>query len=410
MSFFDKMKKKRGVVQTPAERIIATKMDLATRHPFFYHLLLYLDAVPSDKHATMATDDRKVYYNPKFLEELTADELKFVLCHEILHVAFQHSRRRGNRDPRLWNIATDFAINDILVRAGVGKMPSSGGLYDPQYEGMSADEIYEILKQQKIIDCGYPGPLDELLDPQDQREAEGRGAGGEGGEEGEGEQRGGTRPVDWDRILIRAATHARMQGRLPAHVSDLIDDIYKAKVTWKDRLRNYIDKGYPADYDWTRPSRRSLSGVYGKDVYYPSLTGEELEIVTVLDTSGSISDDELRQFLGEVAAIKEEFNFSRVHVIMADVAVADYFLIEDYQAFPSRVKVSGRGGTDFRPAFKYIKDVLINQKFANPRLVIYFTDGYGDFPDPNEYFPFDVLWVITTDVKPPFGDVIYVNE
>ena len=159
---------KRSPVETKLKQ---AKIKLLFNQPFFGTLVMHLplvDATQSGWCPTAAVDGRNIYYNSEFLKKLDVDEIQFVLCHEILHVAFDHFGRRSHRDPSWWNMANDYVINAALIKDKVGKMPTervpvedtdaSGkkttaqrvGLYDARYEGWTSEAVYEDLEKRKV--------------------------------------------------------------------------------------------------------------------------------------------------------------------------------------------------------------------------------------------------------------------
>src|SRR5262245_59402362 len=119
-----------------AERILKARVELVTAHTFYGVLVSNVAPKPSRAFPTMATDGKTHFYNPDFIATLTQNELLGVQRHESEHDARRHHSRRGARDPKEWNIATDYAINIDLVDEGV-TLPK-GALVDPQYRGWSA--------------------------------------------------------------------------------------------------------------------------------------------------------------------------------------------------------------------------------------------------------------------------------
>lgn len=123
-------------------------------YKFFGELVYKLRFVYTDLVPTMATDYRHIFINPNFVETMTDEETRFVICHEILHNVMGHQTRRGMRNNKIWNYAADYEINPMLVEEGLislnGKklVFKSGfeGCYDEKYIGMAAEEIYDLIK------------------------------------------------------------------------------------------------------------------------------------------------------------------------------------------------------------------------------------------------------------------------
>src|SRR6201995_1974444 len=132
--------------RVPSEvRIQKARTTLLLDHPFFGTLLFRLGAKPSRMVATMATDGISLFYNPAFVETLNAAELAGVLAHEVMHPALQHHTRRGDRDHARWNMACDYAINPMLLDAGL-TLPKDV-LIDNRFRGMSAERIYNLIEE-----------------------------------------------------------------------------------------------------------------------------------------------------------------------------------------------------------------------------------------------------------------------
>jgi len=128
-------------------RIQKARTALLLDHPFFGTLLFRLGAQARSSIATMATDDVSLYFNPQFVETLSAAEIAGTLAHEVMHPALQHHTRRGGHNPRRWNMACDYAINPMLVDAGL-TLPKDV-LLDNRFRGMSAERIYNLLEEDE---------------------------------------------------------------------------------------------------------------------------------------------------------------------------------------------------------------------------------------------------------------------
>ena len=140
-------------IETPtSRRIQKARTALVLDHPFFGSLLFRLKGRECRSIQTMATDGLSLYYNPDFVETLNAATLAGTLAHEVMHPALHHHVRRSGRDPKRWNMACDFAINPLLVDAGLN-LPE-GVLLDNRFRGMSAEQIYNLLESEASQDSG----------------------------------------------------------------------------------------------------------------------------------------------------------------------------------------------------------------------------------------------------------------
>ena len=146
--------------ETPAAvRIQKSRTTLLLDHPFFGSLLFRLKGHESRSIPTMATDGVSLYFNPEFVDTLNTATLAGVLAHEVMHPALQHHLRRSGRDPRRWNEACDYAINPLLLDAGLS-LPE-GVLVDHRFRGMSAEQIYNLRESEAQPESGSQDPANE---------------------------------------------------------------------------------------------------------------------------------------------------------------------------------------------------------------------------------------------------------
>ncbi len=380
-----------------ATRVKRARVALILKYPFFGTLAMHLEveACPDNKHGvySAATDGKHLFYSPEWFATLSDEEIKGVVTHEVLHAALAHMTREGTRIHDIWNIAIDFAVNAIIIKNNI-VLPASR-LYEQQYEDKCAEDIYADLIKNAVVITGMH-TLDQHLRPQ--------GGAGSGKDEtapqGAGEKGGSgrlpdynPRDKDWPSILAAAAEAARGQGKMPAGMDRLIDETLNPRIPWRQMLAEFIVNANKHDYDMRRPNRRHIHN----GVYLPSLRGEELDIVVAIDTSGSISDEELSQFIAEVNGIMSSIRGWTLHVMGCDAAVHGYERVQYPESLDFRLVCKGRGGTDFCPVFE-----KVNEEALTPACLIYLTDTYGTFPDDEPGYP--VLWIINnTEGKVPWG-------
>ena len=318
-----------------------------------------------------------------------------------MHPALHHHVRRSGRDPKRWNVACDFAINPLLVDAGLS-LPD-GVLLDDRFRGMSAEQIYNLLESESESetdqDSGHEG---------ERRRARRRGI--------------ERRDVRWRRFklafalplpkveLARFSMHhhrtrkpqlsknrrgsgmwrstkpRRLPGRrarLPAGLHRTLDGAAEAAIDWREMLRRLWSETTPADYSWTRPNRRHIWA----GLYLPGVIREGVgEIAIAVDCSGSVTARQLRLFEAEVRSILEGQRPERVYVLYFDAAVQK---VETYEA-GQRVDLQpvGGGGTEFGPCFEWL-----DERGILPQTMVFLTDLYGSFPDSAPAYP--VLWAST---------------
>ena len=393
-------------------RINAAKTRLMLNNPFYGYLLLYLETKPSKlAFGTMATDGYNLYYDPDgAINSWTTDELVGAIAHEISHCALGHSWRCESRDRKIWNFATDYAINNILSEEGFS-LPKDV-LMDTKYKGQSAEFIYMQLQKerQEVLD-GLKSMDDETLwgkfmQTDGKPDDDGKGGDNGGGENGNDKTAPFTfNPLEvrdnkwWEEKLGSAITFARQQGKVPAGFEGLIDSLLSPKLSWRELLRDYVTSSYANDYKMF-PSNKKFMWM---PLYMPRTKSNHLNVTVAMDTSGSISDETAKQFITEIREIANSFDSYNIHYMQCDAQVDFYreLVKEDEDDWP--MHIVGRGGTSFVPVFNKVEELGIDVP-----LLIYLTDMMGTFP--NEAPPYNTLWVSTMEnYKGPFGDTIYID-
>jgi predicted metal-dependent peptidase len=343
---------------------------------------------------------------------LRPKELEFLFGHEVLHVVYDHFGRRNERDPQLWNVANDFAVNGDLVKHTIGeKITTVPCLYDSKYDGLSSEEIYDDLYEnaEKIPLDKY---IDRLIDEHIDGESESNSSDGSGAEGGSGE---GKRPKpmtaeerqklrDEIKEAVLSAAQASGAGNLPAGVKRIVQELTEPKMNWRELLRMQLESTIKSDFTWMRSSRRG----WHVDAVLPGMKNDEMiDIVVAIDASGSIGETMLKDFLSEIQGIMESFPAYKIHVFTFDTEVYHPVTYDsDNLDSICDYEVDGGGGTDFDCVFDYLKKELIEPK----RLVV-FTDGYpcGSWGDENYA---DTVWILhgTKTIVPPWGQYAYYEE
>jgi predicted metal-dependent peptidase len=395
------------------ERLVTARVGLLLRASFFGNLATRLKLINADEWcSTAATDGLNFYYNSRFINMLKTKEVEFLFGHEVLHIVYDHMGRRDNRDPQIWNIADDYAVNADLKRHGVGEFITTVPcLYETKYDGKPAEEIYDdLMKNVQYIDVD--GLVDQLLDDHMDGE-DGDGGGGDGDTDGNGNKkskRPKMTPEERERVrqevkqAIIGAAQSAEAGQLPKGVERLIRQHTNPIMPWRELLQTNLTSAIRTDYSWIRPSRRA----WHMDAIMPGMTpGEEIDVVVSIDMSGSVSNRQAQDFLAEIGGMMSAFDGYKVHVFCFDTDTynpqdftsENMDLIENYSP-------QGGGGTDFDAIFKYLKDNAIE-----PKRLIVFTDGYpcGSWGDENYC---DTTWIIhgDKDPHPPFGTWALYDE
>ncbi len=422
-----------------AELLAQDRQKLLMKLPFTGGLTMRLDLVPvSDvRLETASTDGDRIFVDVDFYSKLGAAERLFVLAHEVWHCALLHFLRRQNRDRLLFNVAADLEIHFLLTDEGFEApfvLP-----HDPRWKGLSAEEIYErLLKKDGIRTNGQTSEhikglgegqgFDRHLDSGAGAGIENEGAGGAGDEgradganEGAAGDAGGNEgraasganarkgfdPDYTPRIAAGAEERCRerltsavqqaerTRGTLPAGLKRIVEAVLRPEIGWKELLAQFVTSCYGGSRRWLPPARRHV----WQGLYLQSRRSEKLRAVVAVDTSGSTSGD-LAKFFSELNALLGTFGAYELTVVQCDAAVGAVETFDDASPFdPNRKwKATGGGGTDFRPVFDYVE----KHPELEPALLIYFTDGYGHYPDRAPSYP--VMWLLTRDgQEPPWG-------
>jgi len=394
------------------ELLVHARVELMLKHSFFGNLACRMKLLNADDWcATAATDGRNFYYNSRFITLLKKREVVFLVAHEVLHVCYDHMGRRGSRDPQIFNIANDYAVNADLKRHKVGEfIKSVPALFETKYDGMASEEIYDdLMKNVQKIDMDQL--IEQLLDEHmDNEDGDGD---ADGQDEGNGKKKG-KRPSmtaeerealkqEIKQAIINAAQSAEA-GSMPAGVERLIKDMTSPVMPWRELIQTNLTSAIKNDFSFIRPSRRG----WHMDAIMPAMTpGEEIDVDVFIDLSGSITPEQGKAFISEVAGMMASFDGYRVNVACFDTEVYNQQTftsdnldtVEDY-------KLMGGGGTDFTCIFKHLKE-----EGRVPTRLIVFTDGYpfGSWGDENYC---DTIWIIhgDPDPKPPFGTFAIYND
>lgn len=402
------------------------KFRLFYEFPFWAMLVESCPIYTSKQIPTACINETsQIFINVEFWEKLTVGQRAFLLAHEVAHRAFDHLRRRGTRDPYIFNCAADFAINYMLMGdmqqpSGPPVMPE-GGLYDPKYGDMTAEEIYELLLKQGT-NSGSGG----MSSP-----SGGSTSGTAGQNSGNLSDKGsgaaltddlGKTPSDgvkvadagdgtpmsneeWEQKVADAARVSeeviKTRGDMPAGLRREINRLLSPKVDWLTQLRTLIRQSvagpFNGDMQWLPPSRRFVHTGW----FFPRINeGMGPKIVCAVDTSGSMSEYELEQAITEIEEARRQFN-ARVYMMSCDAATYGAGWVEPTESLPT---LRGGGGTSFVPVFNKIEE-----EDLDPDVLLFFTDTYGLFPPKAPEYP--TIWIThSRNVRIPFGTLVEIED
>lgn len=391
---------------TPAQEALSKVKSLMLMSQVFYATVIMGTAlieateVFGRPNPTLMTDMIKIYYNAVFLltELKTSDLIMFGLAHEVMHIVLMHGFRRGHRNAKwivinargekeeidIWGVSCDYAVNWILKKS---KFTIWDKAYiDPRFDGMPAEQIYDILVKESGGMCsgkepgkagGFGKDIIEAMaemDPATQIKAE----------------------QHIKRMVADAVTQARLQGQLPGHLARIVEGILNPPLPWDRLFRDFASRIVPCDETWSKRNRRF------PHVYLPGRLSYAMgEVVIIGDTSGSMPDAVFPQVGAEVTYMREVVNPERVRIIWADDI--DCELMQVFEPGDDIVLTPmGNGGTDMRKPLRYV------ERF-DPICVVLITDC--DTPWPSVRPPYPLITVSTNKRKKcPHGETVYFNS
>jgi predicted metal-dependent peptidase len=334
-----------------------------------------------------------------------------------MHLLLDHHNRRGARDLHMWNIAGDVLINEMLKdhfnennisNEYISKYVTCTSInLDIDHNSVTTEQVYDKLaaeaatyvdkvnKSQKSNSKNKSSGLNDSNDIVDF----------EPGEEPKGDNirdKSEDTPKDgkeWAEAGLEAATRSRMAGNCPKFMERQIDKLINPEVAWYNVLAYYLRQKFCMNsknrYTFTPPNRRYLY----QDIILTSRTGaKKPSIAFSIDTSGSMSRNDITKGVSEMDAIRKLYKVP-VYLMEADYNVNRAKWVRHDEPIPSLI---GGGGTSFVPVMDHLKE---NKPDVD--VLVYFTDGYGDFGDDPK---FDVLWVMNSDVVAPYGKTIRINN
>ncbi len=418
--------------------------ELLRRQPFFGSLVLRLPLRADPTRRTLASDGREIRYSADWVAETDAHLIETAMARVVMACALKHHTRRGERDPKRWQTASQLVTHALLRDAGFTLPPDAQA-----WEDLSVEQAYDRLPESGDDDSGDDG------NPAEDASGASAGAGGQpppgggdesgdlpdpAGDDDQGEDRTSDAPpshdpsgtgevmdaaargdsdsgsgeasVDtaaeeqaWDEAMHQALSIARAEGKAPGGVEETVRNAHASTLDWRTLLRRYMTDAARSDYSWSAPNRRFIDS----GLYLPSIRSEGIDsIAVIIDTSGSLPAQTLARFWTELREIAAEIRPERVVVLQVDAALQD---AAEYgpDELPEEIVLKGRGGTDFRPGFEWL-----DEQGMKPAVCLYFTDmECSSYPETEPVFP--VIWVdhskLSSEVNgQPWGDRITIGD
>lgn len=418
------------LLEQAKDKMSKARTRLVTGHPFFGNCAMKLKLIPDPTTETMATNGEIIKYNPQFVVDMLMIETVGVLAHEIMHVTNGHHLRRNvgiERNPTLWNIATDYSINASLVKGGFN-LPE-GGLLDPIYENKCAEIIYKLLlddyKESEESNESEDGEGSEGSDDgegsegsnesddgegsDESKESDGEGSEGSEGsqsiedyvEENFGKQAGEVfdKTADNGKDLteseiereleeltvenIQAEMRAKGRGFDSSNMTTDLKGYVEDKTNWKDVLLMLCQDSLLTDYSYAKPNRRFIA----EDVYLPSLESDGVSTLVIgVDQSGSVDDQCVSLFEGVMQNVVNQVSFEKIYIVYFTHDIEEVVEIDSADEFKMK-STRYSGGTIFNSVTEWIEDEGIT-----PSCLLMLTDGEARLPPQPDY---PIGWCLT---------------
>jgi predicted metal-dependent peptidase len=375
------------------KKISQAKAKLLVEYPYFGAMASKLELVLNEDIEAFRSDGKKLEYSSMFLENAQISHLEFVLANGAMHASLAHKNRKNNRSGWLWQMATDMAINDMLVQNGMD-LPD-GAQYRVRFKGMYAEEIYaelksDILREEDNLE--YETDDTDDIQNSDKKNQEKQ----------ESKEQIQTPEQIQEEILkeqllaeeaISLLASEFDKGEAPSHIERFFKIDNLGKIDWRDELKAALDRYFKDDYTLIPPNKKFLS----QGIYLPSTSSQTFRLVIVVDSSGSIDDELLSEFLSEVNFLMSLVSHYQIELIVCDEKIHSHKTF--YSGDNLDIEIKGGVGTDFRPVFDFV-----DKEFDDVKLLLYFTDLEGVFPRkrPN----YEVKWISPKEREIPFGSVI----
>jgi len=375
------------------EKFVKARVRLLKKSPFFGTILLHTEYKIDESIETAATDGETLLLSAEWMCSQTQENFGGVLLHEVLHMALDHVNRTKDLDDLMTaNIAADIVVNGIIRDNGIS-LPKEA-IYDKDLQHLSVREIYSILKQKQNEDKDYlkkrygEGEVNECLKKSDTSKSK-------------SEQEANAKK--WKNIINKAKTIAKMKqaGVEGSGLARIFKELLEPTINWKDALYKYVTQ---ARSDFEGYDRRFIhNGMYIDDV-----GGNKVHVAAFVDTSGSVDEDLLTEFLSELFFAINSTRGTTGQLYYFDTELYPQGNIEELDGIPKPV---GLGGTSFVPIMEEIEKLSADNAHVTTLGIIY-TDGYAPMTWKEPEAP--LLWCISPggikEESIKYGDVVRIEK
>ena len=373
-------------------KISKAKAKLLVDYPLFGTIASRLELIQNDDIQAFKSDGIKLEYNSDFFSQIESSKIEFALANGAMHASLAHDLRQNNRSGWLWQMATDFAINDMLVENGMDCPHESH--YRVRFKGMYAEEIYAELKEMNLDNYNESSQSQEVNGLEETSLCN------------TSNQEFLTRELQaqltqteqlFEEFTKSIIEQEIKSGEAPKSLERFFKLELDGKIDWRDELRVALDRFDKDDYTLLPPNKKFLHLGF----YLPSTISQRFKLVVAVDSSGSVDEKLLNTFLRELNFLMNTIPSYEIELLVCDDKIRSRKTF--YSGDILEVDLIGGGATDFRPVFEFIEE-----EFQDTKLLLYFTDLDGIFP--KETPNYDVKWIVSKDANADFGEVIILED
>lgn len=375
------------------QKISQAKAKLLVEYPLFGTIASKLKLIQNDDIQAFKSNGTMLEYNSDFFSEISLAEMEFVFANGAMHASLAHESRKNGRSGWLWQLSSDYAVNDMLVENGLERPYQAH--YSKRFSGLYAEEIYAELKEDILRD-ELEYEADDIDNVQNEKNDQ---------QENNQESKS-TKEIEQDDLLSQelfeefAKAVLEMEekrGELPKSLERFFDLSQNAKIDWRDELRVSLERFHKDDYAQMPPNKKFLHLGF----YLPSSISQRFKLVVAVDSSGSVDEDLLSEFLSELNFLMNTVPSYEINLLICDDKIRSHKVF--YSGDILEASIEGGGATDFRPIFEFI-----DRELEDTKLLLYFSDLDGIFP--NKIPSYYVKWIAPKELEVPFGEVIVLQD
>ncbi|QOY52410.1 vWA domain-containing protein [Candidatus Sulfurimonas baltica] len=384
------------------KKISQAKAKLLVDYPLFGTIASKLELSINDDIQSFKSNGVKLEYNSDFFQGLELSEMEFVFANGAMHASLAHESRKNGRSGWLWQLATDYAVNDMLVENGLERPHEAH--YSKRFSGLYAEEIYAELKADILReDEGLEYEADDVNDINSDESSKSSEVNGplESSLSNDSAEEAQNETIQAEQLFeefAKATLEAEIKnGEIPAAIDRFFNLTCKSKIDWRDELKAALDRFHKDDYTLLPPNKKFLH----VGIYLPSCISQRFKLVVAVDSSGSIDEKLLNEFLSELNFLMNTIQNYEIELLVCDDKIQSHKTF--YSGDILEADLKGGGATDFRAVFEFIQNELEDTK-----LLLYFTDLDGIFPHVAPFY--DVKWISQKVTEVPFGEVILLED